>query len=166
MVLRADRDGVAARHRDLLLVVPFEAVARRHGIVGGGQLEALAGDHRDRLVDVVDRPVADHGLRVALQRDMALRLDPVDLGIAGGIGAAAFGLAVMGDQRIGVHLAGAAARDGIAAGDVEMCVLLPLDAGIGLNLQRLVIGPLEPEICAVAAADPAMRRTASKAMST
>ncbi len=37
----ADRDGIAARHRDLFLVVPFEAVARRDGVGGGGQLEAL-----------------------------------------------------------------------------------------------------------------------------
>ncbi len=56
---------------------------------------------------------------------MALGLDPVDLGIAAGI--AAFGLAVMGDQRIGMDFARAADRDGVAAGDVEMRVLLPLD---------------------------------------
>ena len=84
------RDRVAAGDGDLLLVVPFEAVARGHGIVCGGQLEPLAGDDRDLLVDVVDRPVADHGLRVALHRDMALGLDPVDFGIAA-IGVAVFG---------------------------------------------------------------------------
>ncbi len=52
---------------------------------------------------------------------MTLGLDPVDLGVAAaGIAAASLGLAIMRDQRVGVHLAGAAGRDGVAAGDVEL----------------------------------------------
>ena len=42
----------------------------------------LAGDHRDALIDIVDGAVADHGLRLALHDDVAVRLDPEDLGIA------------------------------------------------------------------------------------
>src|SRR5437868_6620814 len=81
---------------DLLLVIPFETVARGHDIARGGQLTAAASDDGDRLVDVVDRPIANHGLLGALQRDVALRLDPVDLGIAAGI--AAFCFAIVRDQ--------------------------------------------------------------------
>src|SRR5205809_6090654 len=45
----------------------------------------------------------------------------------------------MGDQRVGVGLARTADRDRVAAGDVEMLVLLPLDPGIGLALDRQVV---------------------------
>ena len=80
---------------------------------------------------------------------MPLGLDPVDLGVAAGIAdriagrgsgaGAAFDLAIMGDQRVGVDLARAAAGDRIAAGNVELIVLLPFDAGIGLDLQRQIV---------------------------
>src|SRR2546423_1417386 len=78
------------------------------------------------------RPVADHGLCVALHHDVALGLDPIDFGIAAA--AAAFGVPVVGDQRIGMDFALTTSRDGIAARDVEMRVLLPFDARIGLDL--------------------------------
>ena len=63
-------------------IVPFEAVARRHDIGRGGQLQLLAGDHRDALVDIVDGALADHRARLVLQDDVPDRLDPKDLGIA------------------------------------------------------------------------------------
>jgi hypothetical protein len=113
------------------------AIARGHGVGRGGQLEPLAGDHQQPLVDIVDRVVADHGLRIALDRDVALGVDPIDFGVA--VGARALGFAVVRDQRVGMHLARSAGGDCIAARDVEMLVLLPFDAGIRLDLDRLAV---------------------------
>src|SRR5947207_7052228 len=61
----------------------------------------------------------------------------MDLGVAAKI--ALLRRAVMGDQRVGVGLARTTDRDRVAAGYVEMLVLLPLDPGIGLDLDRQVV---------------------------
>ena len=93
------------------------------------------------MIEVVDGPIADDGLALARHRDMTIRLDPVDLGVSARVAAiaAAFGLPVTGDQRIGMDLGRPARRHRIAAGDVGLRVLLPLDPRISLHLQRQVL---------------------------
>src|SRR5215813_11672360 len=66
----------------LFLIVPFEAVARRHDIGCGGHLEALARDDSDLLVHIVHGLVADDGLPLALDCDVPVGIKTIDLGLA------------------------------------------------------------------------------------
>ena len=78
------RDRIAAGDRQLLLIIPFEAVARGHHIGCRGELHRLAGDDAHLLIDIPDGLVADDGLRLTLDRDVAIRVEAVDLGVASG----------------------------------------------------------------------------------
>src|SRR5258708_16412193 len=71
-------DRIAARNRDLLLVVPFEAVARGHDIGCRRHLQRLAGDDADLLIDIVDGLIADDGLPLAFDRDMTIGIEAVN----------------------------------------------------------------------------------------
>jgi len=151
MTFTSRTNRVAARDGDLFLIVPFEAVARRNHIGRGRHLQRLAGDDAKLLVDVVDGLIADHGLPLALDRDVAVGVEAVDLGLAARI----FGLrplalrrlapcpldgAVMRGQGIGMHLGCPAFRHRVSAGDIDLRVLLPLDAVIGRNFDRPIFG--------------------------
>ena len=45
----------------------------------------------------------------------------------------------MRGQRIGMDLGGPAFRHRVTAGDVDLCILLPLDAVIGRNFDRPIL---------------------------
>src|ERR1700739_1435271 len=132
----ANCDSVAARRRDLFCVVPLEAVTRGHDIARCRQLERFASDDPDLLVDIINGLVADHGLRWAFDHDMTVGIEAVALGLA----SRTLARAIMGGQRIGMDLCGPSLGDCVAAGNVDLCVLLPLDAGIGRNLDRPILG--------------------------
>src|SRR5439155_14523454 len=91
------RDRVAAGHRQLLLVIPFEAVARRYHIGCRGELHSFAGDDAHLLIDIPDSLVADDGLRFSLDRDMPIGVEAIDLGVA----PRALARTIMGGQRVG-----------------------------------------------------------------
>src|SRR5216683_4337711 len=131
----AYRDRVAARHRDLLLIVPFEAVARGHDIRCRRHPQRLAGDNADLLIDVVDGLIADDGLPLAFDRDMTIGIEAVNFRLA----ARALAAAIMRGQRIGMHFRRPALGHGVAVSDVDLCILLPLDTGIGRNLDRPIL---------------------------
>src|SRR5262249_41047268 len=128
-LLLAYGDGIAPRYRDLLLIVPLEAVARRHDIGWRRQLQRFAGDDADLLVDIVDGLITDDGLRLTLDRDMTVGIEPIDFGIT----ARTLGRAVMCGQGIGVDLGRPALSDSVPAGDVNLRVLLPFDARFSRN---------------------------------
>src|SRR6516164_11206698 len=131
----ANRDSVAARYRDLFCIVPLEAVTRGHDIARRRQLERFAGNDPDLLVDIINSLVADHGLRWAFDHNMAVGIEAVDLCLA----SRTLARAIMGGQRIGMDLRRPSLGDCVAAGDVKLRVLLPLDAGIGRNLDRPIL---------------------------
>src|SRR5271168_5339357 len=137
------RDGVAASYRDLLRIIPLERIAGGDDIGCRGHLQPFAPDDANPLIHIVIGVVADDGAVVTGDRDIPVSLDAIDLrvilGIAGirGIGGGArLYLTVMGNQRVRLDRSGAARRDSIAAGDVELFVLLPLDTIIGLDVDR------------------------------
>src|SRR5207237_4509464 len=130
------RNRVAAGDGNLFLIVPFETVACGDHIGRRGHLQRLAGDDADLLVDIVDRLIADHGLPLALDRDVSVGIEAIDLGLA----SRALTRAIMRSQGIGVNLGRSAFRLGVAAGDVNLRVLLPLDTAIGRDLDRPILG--------------------------
>jgi len=117
------RDRVASRHRNLLLVVPFQAVARSHHIRRCCKLQCLASDDTHLLINIPDRLVADDGLGFALDRNVTVGVEPVDLGFA----ARALAGTVMCGQSVGIDFGSSALCCSVAAGDVDLRVLLPLD---------------------------------------
>ena len=81
LYILSHRDRVASGDGNLFLVVPLEAVARGHHIRRRRQLQRLAGDDAGLLVDIPNRLVADDGLRFALDRDVPVGVETVDLGV-------------------------------------------------------------------------------------
>ena len=129
------RDRVAAGDRNLLLVVPFEAIARGHHIRRRCELQRLARDDARLLVDIPDGLVADDSLSFAFDRNVTVGVEAVDLGFA----ARALDGAVMRGQRVGVHLGRSALCRRVAAGDVDLRVLLPLDPRSGRDRDRPIL---------------------------
>ena len=130
------RDGIAAGDRDLLLVVPFEAVTRGHHIGCSGELYRLACHDAHLLIDIPNGLVADHGLRLTFDGNMTVRIEAVDLGVA----PLALVGAVMGGERVGRHLGGAPLGHGVPSGDVDLRVLLPLDARCSRDSNGSILG--------------------------
>src|SRR6202048_2838810 len=128
-------DRIATRNCDLLLIVPFEAVARGYDIGYRRHLQRLAGDNADLLIDVVDGLIADDGLPLAFDRDMTIGIEAINFGLA----ACTLARAIMRGQRIGMHFRRPALGHGVAASDVDLRILLPLDTGIGGNLDRPIL---------------------------
>src|SRR5205814_91947 len=98
------RDSIAAGDRQLLLIIPFETVARRHHIGCRGELHRLASDDAHLLIDIPDGLVADDGLCLTLDRDMPICVEAIDLAIT----SRPLTRTVMGGQRVGGHLGCAA----------------------------------------------------------
>jgi hypothetical protein len=133
---------LTARDPDLLVVVPFEAVARDHRFSRGYELQVLAGEDGGCAVHLVVAALAVHGLRLGLQADIAVGLDSVDLGrSAKRIGVRRFvpigrHRAIVGGQRVAIEGRTASCGPRIAARDVDTQVLPPFDAIVRLNVER------------------------------
>src|SRR6202022_961766 len=130
------RDRIAAGDRDLLLVVPFEAVARCNHVGCRSELQRLAGDDAHLLIDIPDGLFTDDSLRLSPDRDMPVCVEAMGLGVA----PSRLTRAIMGGQRVGKHLGFAPLGYGVAAGDVDLGILLPLDTGRGRDGDRRILG--------------------------
>src|SRR5262249_17396921 len=79
--------------------------------------------------------ITDDGLRLTLDRDMTVGIEPIDFGIT----ARTLGRAVMCGQGIGVDLGRPALSDSVPAGDVNLRVLLPFDARFSRNFDGPIL---------------------------
>ena len=110
-----------------------------------GESQMLAGDDGGRTIQIVDAVIAEHGLRIGLQADVAVGLDPVDLGRSDErarirrLVAVGRRRAIVRRQRIGIERRVAAGRPRMAARDIDALVLLPLDTLLGLDIERTIV---------------------------
>ena len=124
--------GVAAGHEHVLELPIFQTIARGHGFLRRHQLQIVAGDDEDGGVHVVDRFFAVDGALRRFDPDLPVGVQAPDFRPAVG------GLAVPRRQDTAVDGDIALNRARIAPRDIGPGVLIPFDALMGIDLDRLI----------------------------